>query len=382
MVPFGMVLFGTMKENPFKYGCVVSGGWYCARPFLEKELARLVRGGQNVVIHGERRMGKTSLLHEAVRGMKGWRLLYIDLLNIRTVPDFCKRVLSGVRDFHGRAPLFEKALRLLPRLRPVVNYDPVTRSLGYSFDVKAASDPTAVEEIVDMLAAQARKRRVVVAFDEFQDVLNLPDSQTVLALLRGKIQFQSDVPYVFTGSARNRMMELFDDPDSAFYKSAITLCVGEIERPSFVGFLTGRFAAGGRKVDAGTVEKVLDAVADIPGDAQELCEALWDVSAARGRIDESDLPKAMEIVYAREGDKFDSFCADLSPVQFKMLVALAVRGGRNVQSSEFLSAAGIGNAASARKALKRLVELRHIYRYRDEWRFNGNFFRAWLKRFA
>ena len=277
-----------------------------------------------------------------------------------------------------------KALGLLPRLRPVVNYDPITRGLGYSFDIKAASDPTAVEEIVDMLAAQARKHRVVVAFDEFQDVLNLPDSQTVLALLRGKIQFQPDIPYVFTGSVRNRMLELFDDPDSAFYKSAIALCVGGIERPAFAEFLVGRFAAGGRKVDAGTVEKVLDAVADVPGDAQELCEALWDVSAVRGKVDGTDLPKAMEIVYAREGDKFDSFCAELSPVQFKMLVALAVRGGGgwNVQSAEFLSAAGIGNAASARKALNRLVELRHIYKYRGEWRFNGNFFRAWLKRFA
>ena len=178
------------------------------------------------------------------------------------------------------------------------------------------------------------------------------------------------------------MLELFDDPDSAFYKSAIALCVGQIERSAFVGFLSDRFAAGGRKIDAETVGKALDAVADIPGDAQELCEALWDVSAARGRVGESDLPKAMEVVYAREGEKFDSFCAELSPVQFKMLVALAVRGGRNVQSSEFLSAAGIGNAASARKALKRLVELRHIYRHGDEWRFNGNFFRAWLRRFA
>ena len=59
-----------------------------------------------------------------------------------------------------------------------------------------------------------------------------------------------------------------------------------------------------------------------------------------------------------------------------------VRGGRNVQSAEFLSSAGISNAASARKALNRLAELRHIYKYRGEWRFNGNFFRAWLKRFA
>ena len=59
--------------NSFKYGCVVNGKWYCGRPFLERELSKFVASGQNVVLLGERRMGKTSLLHEPLRGMKGCR---------------------------------------------------------------------------------------------------------------------------------------------------------------------------------------------------------------------------------------------------------------------------------------------------------------------
>ena len=73
--------------NSFKYGCVVNGKWYCNRPFLERELSKFVASGQNVVLLGERRMGKTSLLHETLRGMKGWRLIYIDLLHIHSVED-------------------------------------------------------------------------------------------------------------------------------------------------------------------------------------------------------------------------------------------------------------------------------------------------------
>ena len=184
--------------NSFKYGCVVNGKWYCGRPFLERELSKFVASGQNVVLLGERRMGKTSLLHETLRGMRGWRLIYIDLLHIQSVEDFCKRVLSAVRDFHGKTTFFEKALRLLPRLRPVVNYDPVGGSFGYTFDVKASQTPEAVEEVIGMLAAQARKKKVAIAFDEFQSILDLPDCQQVLALLRGKIQFQPEIPYVFT----------------------------------------------------------------------------------------------------------------------------------------------------------------------------------------
>lgn len=368
--------------NAFKYGCVVGGKWYCPRPFLERELHKFLTAGQNVVVQGERRMGKTSLIHETMRGMSGWRLIYIDLLNIRSVGDFGKRVLSGVRDALQDESLFRKTLRLLPMLRPIVSYDPLTGGVGYSLDVKASSDPNAVEEIVSFLAAQTRRGKAAVVFDEFQDVLNLPDAQSVLALLRGKIQFQPETPYVFTGSVRNAMSDLFDNPDSAFYKSAVSLCVGEIDRQDFASFLRGRFRDCGKRVADGVLDAVMTEVDNIPGDVQELCEGLYDVTEGRREIVQDDIAEALKVVYAREGDKFESFTAKLSPIQFKMLVALALRGGVNVQSVSFLADAGIGNAASARRALSRLEELRHIYRYRGEWRFTSAFFKSWLRRFA
>ena len=366
----------------FKYGCVVDGAWYCGRRTLEGELARFLEDGQNVVLMGERRMGKTSLVFGTIRGMRGWRQIYIDLMNIRSVEDFCKRILSAVKEFHQSASLFEKALKLLPKLRPVVTHDPVTGGFGYSFDVRGEMDPQAIEDVVSMLSVQARKKKVAIVFDEFQDVLKLPDSAAVLAVLRSKIQFQSDIPYVFTGSIRHQMIDIFDNPDSPFYKSAVTLGVGRIDRSDFVSFLKSRFAASRRRTGAGLLEAVLDEVDDIPGDAQELCEALCDVTEEKRIVVKEDIAKALKIVYAREGDKFESFIARLSPIQMKFLVAMSRRGGKNVQSGEFLAEAGISNAASVRRALARLEELRLIYCYRGEWRFNSTFFASWLRRFA
>lgn len=368
--------------NNFKYGCVVSGEWYCRRPFLERELRRMLTAGQNVVVQGERRMGKTSLVHETVRGMRGWRLVYVDLLNVRSVGDVCKRVLSGIHTSGASESVFRRALRLLPMLRPVMTIDPATGGVGYSLDVKASQNPNAIEEVVNLLADQAGRGKVIVVFDEFQDILNLPDCQTVLAIMRGRIQFQADVPYVFSGSVRNAMMDLFDNPDSAFYKSAVTLCVGEIDSTDFKAFLKGRFRSAGHEVSDGMLDAVLSEVAEIPGDVQELCEALCDVTEGRTAIGTEDLVPALEVVYAREGDKFEAFTSRLTPIQFKMLIALAMRGGRNVQSVSFLSDAGIGNAASARRALARLEELRYIYCHRGEWRFNSTFFKSWLCRFG
>ena len=171
------------------------------------------------------------------------------------------------------------------------------------------------------------------------------------------------------------MIEMFDNPDSPFYKSALTMCVGEIDAGSFVAFLRGRFESGGRCVSDDTVREIVSAVAGVPGDAQQLCEAIWEVTSRQ--VGKADVEPAMQIVFAREGDKFESFCERLSPVQFKLLVAIARLGGRETQSRSFLDEAGIGNAASARKAAMRLCELRYVYFFKGEYRFSSMFFRAW-----
>ena len=383
MKPIGMIQFGTMNNkpldsNPFRYGCVVEDSFYCPRPALERQLAGFIRSGQNVVIHGERRMGKTSLVNAVVRGMLGWRMLYVDLLHVQTVGDVCRRIVSAVRNLERKASVFEKALKLLPRLRPMMKIDPATGEFGFGLDARAAEDPYAVEEVIDMLAGVAAGGRTVVVLDEFQDICNLPDAQTVLALMRGRIQFQGDIPYVFTGSVRKRMVELFDNPDSAFYKSALTLCVGEIDRDSFAKFLRRRFESGNRRVSDETVGTIMDTVADVPGDVQQLCEAIWGVTS--GDVGAKDIEAALQVVFMREGDKFEGFCERLSPVQFKLLVGIARIGGREIQSRAFLDAAGIGNAASARKAAIRLCELRYVYLFRSEYRFSSMFFKAWLLR--
>lgn len=68
--------------NPFQYGCVVGGENFCPRPELERQLREFAAAGQNLVIQGARRMGKTSLVQRAIGGMRNMRLVYADLYGI------------------------------------------------------------------------------------------------------------------------------------------------------------------------------------------------------------------------------------------------------------------------------------------------------------
>ena len=56
--------------NPFKYGQIVKESDFCQRPNLTKKLTNNIKRSQNVYIQGERRIGKSSLICEAVRKLK------------------------------------------------------------------------------------------------------------------------------------------------------------------------------------------------------------------------------------------------------------------------------------------------------------------------
>ena len=71
----------------FKYGCIVDGENFCARPELSRQLAVYISSGQNVVIQGERRIGKTSLVRATISGMRGQKAILVDFMGVRSVTD-------------------------------------------------------------------------------------------------------------------------------------------------------------------------------------------------------------------------------------------------------------------------------------------------------
>lgn len=365
--------------NPFQYGCVVGGENFCPRPELEKQLREFAESGQNLVIQGARRMGKTSLVQHAIGGMKKMRLVYVDLYGIRSVADFCARTMKGVAKASGEISFLKKAVRLAFRLRPVIAIDPHDGSTTISVDSRAAADPDSLGQVMATLARLAEDGRVCIVFDEFQDVLKLENARGVLAEMRSAIQFQSGTPYFFTGSVRNEMMSIFDDADSPFYKSALPFAVEEIEPASFMKFLAGRFRKGDRKIGDAVLARILEFADGVAGDVQELCEALWETTAPGSEITSDDFDKAFRLLFSRELGGYEAVVERLTPGQHSVLRAMAVRGGSQVYSHEFASLAGL-STSSIRRIVDRLVSDRILFFRKGVYRFSNPFFREWLAR--
>jgi hypothetical protein len=330
------------------------------------------------VLQGERRMGKTSLVYETVRQLKRCRMLYIDLLEIKTADDLCKRMVKALISMEQQAGLLERILKTLAQLRPVVSVDPLTGQPSVSVDAGIRLKPDSLDGILDLIRESHKRSRLVVAFDESQDILNLPDSKETLAVLRSKIQFHRDLPYVFAGSVRNQMGEIFTDPESAFFKSAIAVNVGPLDREAFAEFLAGKFALGKRTVSKEILARIITLAEEVPGDVQELCEALWETTGYRSAVDEASIGPALELIYARESKGYEAALVQLTGQQLKCLIGLARMGGKAPLSAAFIQGVGIIGPASIKKALNRLVQLKVVYRHEGEYRFVNPFFKAWL----
>ena len=366
--------------NPFKYGCVVEGENFCARTDAERQLRRFAESGQNVVVQGARRMGKSSLVRKALSAMRGENLIYIDLYYIGTMADLCSRVMAGIARMNDKMPFIRKVMALVSHLRPTLSFSTTDGSPILSVDARAADAPESLQTVMDMLAKIAANGKTCIVFDEFQDILRLPDANRILAEMRGAIQLQPDVPYFFLGSVRHDMMSIFSSPKSPFFKSAAAFEVDAIRQSDFTAFIVRRFASGHRKISATTATEIIKFADSVSGDVQELCAALWETTEDCTTITEGDIPFALEHIFTRERKGFEKSISHLTPTQIAVLKGLAATDAAKIYSSQFLESVRIASTGTVKKAIKRLEVDELIYEWQRSWRFVDPFFREWVKR--
>lgn len=363
--------------NPFRYGRIVDKAYYCSRPELEKKLQSHINSCQNTYIEGERRTGKTSLIFQTVKNTKAKWIVYIDLLEVRTVEDINKRVLNGIVKASDSNNLLQSIIKSVSALRPVVSFDPITSTPSISIDTTVKLQPESLEGLFDLFSGKDF-RNAVIAIDEFQDIKNLENAKQVLAIMRSKIQFLNKIPFIFCGSMRNEMHLIFNDPESPFFKSALPLLVDEIDKSSFSQFISDKFKKNKRTISQSTVNKLLTIADGNPGDTQQLCSAVFEVSEHASAIDDACISEALQYLFADERKGYEAQLARLTSIQIKCLTAVAKIGGKSISSAEFMKTAGVRIPTTIRKALMRLVELKILYIRNTEFKFVNPFFAQWL----
>jgi len=367
--------------NPFRYGEVVTGQDFCPRPLVSRRLREHLVAGHKVVVLGERRTGKTSLIHETVRKMRGTRLVYAQMWAVKSVEDIASRLLRALSTTQVKESSFvERVARTLSHLRPRIDFDPNTGQPSVTVTPGTRLEPSGLHGVFDFIEDLSGQHPLVVALDEFQDVAALNEASSILGEIRGRIQTQNRVPYIFAGSIRHEMERVFRDPSSPFYKSLRVIEVEGLPRSVFRRFLDKRFRAGERLIDAAAYERIFEITENSPSDIQQFCAAIWDTSREGVAIAEGDLNDVLTYIFATERKGYEAQIRPLTGIQMQCLKALARVGGKHPQSKAFLQEAGIDLPASVRRAVMRLHDLEIISGPEQDHRFLDPFLKQWILR--
>src|SRR3954468_5035804 len=271
-------------DNPFVYGEVVPAGAFVDRVVELDRLVGDLAAAQKVFLISPRRYGKSSLIRHALAAMSRRGALTVET----TVSSFSSYVafLEGyARALVAAETKLDRARTWLREMirsaRAEVRYAPDASPLGaltVSFpNVRSERDIGRLAHEVFALPArlaETRRRKVVVALDEFQAIAGF-NGGSVEHALRAAVQHQRDVGYVFAGSEPS-LMERMLGPKRPFYKAGPVMRLEKIPADEFAAAIDSRFKRSGMKADEGLGEAIVDLAGNLPYDVQRLAHETWD----------------------------------------------------------------------------------------------------------
>jgi uncharacterized protein len=375
--------------NPFRFGDLALDESFTNRANELRELTADVLNGQNVVIFAPRRYGKSSLVWRAIQLLTAKRVLVaqVDLMTAATKEQLAAKLAQAIYE-EIATPLFrarERAAQVFRSLRiaPVMTVDPLDGSLGFSFRAgHATHDVDATLEKLFQLPAELaaeRGRRVCVVFDEFQEILELDPN--LPALMRAVFQAQTEVAHVYLGSKHSMMVGLFNDANEPFWRSAKQMELGVIAPEDFAPFIHERFEATGRRIETDAVDAVLATTRGHPYATQEVCYALWEETAPRGKAGLPQFEAALEQVLRSENAHFTLIWDQASRVQRATLQALAAEPLVSATSEDFRRRHGLPGGSSVQRALDALIDEEVVLREGPgAYRIGEPFLAEWIVR--
>jgi hypothetical protein len=362
------------QENPFVYGEVVTGEHFIDRAIELRELEAHIRSGKSIVLYSPRGMGKTSLVMELFRQLKGDRVcILIDMFRTEGREDLAKEVVKGIAtSVYGT---FEKIKKSLGEFLKGLKFDVVLTPEGkIRFEPSRTPTNEDLGEVLDLPEKIAEKRGVsiVMAFDEFQEIRNL-DGEALEKLMRSKFQHHKNVTYIFTGSRRHLLNEIFSEERRAFYRFGRPMELCPVPKDEFSPYISTKFKKNGGSISDAAIERVLDVTGGHPSFTQQLCYELWFIS--KNAKDESAVEEAVGSIITHEKRHYLKIWENVTLLQRRLLEGLA-KEEIGPYSQQFISKYGLRSPANVRRGLE-LLEKRGLV---EDGKIPDVFFREWIKR--
>lgn len=364
-------------ENPFSFSGIVEGAAFCNRDKEQADLRKFIENSQNVLLYSHRRFGKTSLIHRVFGDCKGIGTIYVDLYGTTGIEDFITALLKGISSLESKMDRLMKLIKeKITRLTVNFSIDIYTGA-PVAIPVFAPVDKRpAVDEIFALLESLSQKKKLAVAFDEFQEISKYGEA-AFEKHLRKSIQRHGNISYIFAGSQKHLLAEMFADSKRAFYKLATSYALKKIKTEDYVAWIKKLYRKDRRKISKRHIENVVSRCENHPMYIQEFFFNLWEVPDMS--IEDIDRVES-EILKNREAE-FINIWESLTLNQRKALKLIAATGGKNIYSADNLSRLGFSSASQISKALELLLRKAFVSK-NDLYSIQDVLFKRWIEKIS
>lgn len=368
------------KINPFPITSYISPEYFCNRNKETKRLLSAINNQRNITLISLRRMGKTGLIHhlfDKLNKEKDISVFYIDIMPTTNLNDFINKLGETILSkLSTRSSAVQRFLRLFSNLRPSITYDTVTGQPSVEFKIaKGQIGNQSIEQLFKYM--QNHNKRIVVAIDEFQQILNYPE-KNIEALLRANIQQLQNVNFIFSGSQKHLLLSMFSDHGKPFYQSTETILLDRINKNEYGDFINTKFEQKNKKIEYNTIINGIDWADTHTFYVQYLFNKLYGVN--RKIISDKLLNTVTREILIEEEVNYYNYRTLLTVHQFGLLIAIAKEHGLEQPTSKsFLNKHNLNTPSSIQRSLKALIDKEMIYEEKGIYKIYDVFFGHWLE---
>ena len=369
-------------ENPFSYTGIVRGAAFCNRQIEQTELLKFIKASQNVLLYSHRRYGKSSLIYKLFNRLERQRpkidTLYVELYGTLSEKDFVSAILASLNQIESKLEKLVKLVRSAIRsVKLGMSIDPITGSPGVSVSFDSGYNEAMLSNILGLLGRLSEKRKLMVVFDEFQEIAGYK-KEGFEKRLRSIIQQHENISYFFCGSQRHILTEVFTNKNRAFYKLAQSYPLAKIQTDHYVPWARELFLKGGHKIEAELVEEIVARCENHPMYVQQFLFYLWEEKVTEFSIDTVD---EIELKILRSSqNEFLNLWDSLTLNQKKTLKLILLTGGKEMFYANALQAVDLNAGSQVTRSLQKLIG-DDIVLKNDGYKIQDVMFMKWIQTF-
>ena len=344
-------------QNPFIIEGYRSPDYFCDRESETALLKRHLTNGCNVALIAPRRLGKSGLIHHLFHQeeiQNDYYPIYIDIYETKNLNEFVyvlgKGILSVLKT-QGRKT-WEAFLSILKSLQSTITFD-INGIPEWNLGIGDIKYPdVTLDELFEYL--EKADKPCLVAIDEFQTIANYPE-KTVEASLRKRIQQCQNARFIYAGSKRHMMAQIFSSSARPFYNSSAIMGLETIDRKVYREFANRHLATNGKSITKEAFQYLYDAYDGVTWYIQYILNMLYTTLSDTPNLSIADIKAVENEILSQHRFSYQAFLYQITAKQKQVLIASAhEHKASSVMSQSFLQKNHLG-ASTVQGAIKVLL---------------------------